>query len=1078
MTYTPKKTLKDNLDDLVVRKGQAVSFSFTNEELDASAHHRLYFTCENRLHHALKDEPWTDKIYMLIDDCLNPDMANRRRFALDLSTKKPQPFPRRALIQLLWPTFVDVATYGATDLFKFGIFAKANNLKIHKGGFLRLRLERWEKKNDVHPILSSGAPDEVHIIDIPEGNFDYTEFSKVVRIPDSTASLVMTVEGENYEGNVYFEEPYLLSSTGNNICPDFDLCIPKLEHFMWLGQNLSKKEWPEVDIRLNGKSVYSGEVFLRIHRYAPIEIEIPDEITLEKENELTITYNSDYHDTVPLSIREAMLLEKPKQNFHIVYCPETAVWGKELCVLIRTETDNVTLYCPSKDFTASTPLAFGKAGLYSARFSMKKFENRQTLTLSDGTLSESVEITKVITRGEDGVVIGSSDMIYIDNSDYSAMEDFLEWYYENEMGNLITIRPSYRWGGERAVNPAVWEKFCEIAEGMDTYYAHMMDGRDLPSLSANPSIAMLEGKNFLGKQDHERDGQVSYWPHPFSGIVPITNAYFALSQRLYRENPEITYEDYSGHNLRIYDNNHLALRRTVCERADMKEAYLCTISDLENLQRTCTRHTGPSVFFKYFYQSGYDWAGAETMYSCMEPLLAFTRGAAKAYGKTAIGVHHAVQWATYPHDTEERYRRFALALSTSYLNGVTEINTEEGFWHLESRFAYHHRFSEACREHRKPEKQLYRYIASHTRSGRFYTPIAFLHGRYDGWDGFDRTRIFGMTHMLIGEAELSWSLMRVFYPLSMPNDMNLRFPCESPLVDDKPRGCYSGTPRGSIDVLPVEAGDYSDYKLLSFVGYNSADKKDFDRLLDYVKKGGMLLGGWPHFSPTTDLEDIQSYRHTYLSHPLTNCLTDGAPEFSVQSYKGKPIPACVNLTNGGEVLERTDQGTPLVYSLSCGKGKIILVNCKFYPANEAIRPVYEKILCDLQAQFANDETTEIICGEDVQYTTYLQEDGTKHFYLTPVDWYNKPDFTRYASLRVGEDVLPISLSFGAIVKIVATDTIAAWCEEESAEVLSISEQAVTVQGVDTVTLHIFTGGKETIHTLNCSKKPTKTVSLS
>lgn len=1080
MIYIQKKSIKDDLSDLVIRKGQTVKFDFSGEEITKGAHHRLYFTCEDRMHYGLKDEPQTDKIYMLIDDSLNTEMAVNRRYCLDMSCREPKPFVKRAMIQIMWPPFVDDVTYGATEDWNFGVYTTAKDLKIEDGGFLRMRLEIFNKREGVPAKLTCDPPVRIINVDIPEGTYDYSAIMQSVHIPnDTTASVVIYLEGENYSGEVYFEEPTLLSSTKKNACPDFDLCIPNLERFIWVGQSLSKKEWPELEIKFNGQTIHDGEVFLRIHRYAPVEIDIPDELPILDENEITIKYNSDYHDTVPLAIREAFILEKPKQSFSIAYTPEAATWGRDICVLLRTEKDNITLRSLNEDFEPLTTMNFEKAGLHTARFRAKKCENHQMLTLSDGETVDSVEIVRMVRREDDNVVAGTSDLIYIDNSSESSMQDYLEWFFGLELGNLLTIRPAYRWGGQRTINKEVWDKFREICEGMDAVYAHMIDGRDLPGWDKNPSPEMLEGKNFLGRQQHERDGQVGYW----SASAPVSNiseSYFTILQRMARETPNNVNLFYTPENICVHkETQKIALYRDMNCNADMKEGYECTVHNLDRIRHPLTtRHTGTTMWFKYFYQAGYDWAGAETMYSSMEPLLAFTRGAAKAYGKKAIGVHHAVQWATYPHDTEERYRRFMLALYTSYMHGVTEINLEEGYWHLESRLAYHHRFSEACTRHREPEARLWRFISSHTRSGRYYTPIAMLHGRYDGCIGFGSNRLWGMKNMLAGEAEKSWTLMKVFYPLSRISDIgSMSTGGVSPLVDNKPRGFYTGTPRGNLDVMPIEQGDYSDYKLLAFLGYNMADSADLDRLLEYVKAGGTLLGTWAHFSYTTDLSEIQSYNHKYLRHPLTDALSDGKPLFGKRTVNGLETEVCINLAKGGNVLATTDDGSPLAYEISVGEGRIIIVNSRFYPANEAIRPIYENILASLQAEYAKAETTEIICGNDVQYTVYLQDDGTKHYYLTPVDWYNSPEPKRYAKVRVGEDIYDIELDFGVIVKAVATDDCFAWTDEDTAEVLEIGENSVTLQGVDSVTLHVLKDGKERVYNLEFAKEPMVKVTL-
>ncbi len=1083
MIFQPQKTVKTDLTDYVLKRGQSASFRFTGEGLSESDHHCLYFTCEDRMHYALKDEPQTERLYMLIDDSLDTEHTRSRRYCLDLSCQKPMPMiAKRASTKIKWTPPVSAIMIGATDEWELGIWAMAKNLKIEEGGYLQICLERWDKKPGVDPLLTKEAPDATEIVSIPEGTYDYTFFSKKFEISrKTTACVLITVEGENYSGEVYLEEPTLSTSTGKNACPDFDISVPNLNDFMWVGQSLSKKEWPEFVISINGREIHRGEVFLRIHRYPSVELAIPDDLVFGEENEITFTYTSHYHDTVPLSIREVMILARPKKLFQITYCPRTAVIGKDVCVLIRTDEDNLTLTCKSPDFEPVSPLTFAEKGIHAARFHAKKAMNHQKLTLACNGVTDTAEILHMAERGEDNVICGSGDMIYIDSNHQECVEDYLEWFLEQEMGDLVTVRPCYRWSSHRTLVPAVWKKFCEICNEMDVKYAHMLDGRDLAAIPHNPSLEMMQGKHFLGRQLHERDGQAFYWNYPAFQYIPTNPVFWDMGQRISRQCPDTVETVYGAGNLIIAERGRGALYHNIDCAPDMKSAHESAMDTLHVLrQGGSTRHTGPSVMFKYFYESGFDWCGAETMDSTMEALLAFQRGAAKAYEKDTFGVHHAVQWSTKPHDTEPRYRRFLLALYTSYLQGVHQINTEEGFWHLESGYFNHHRFSEATTRHREQEVRMTRFARAHTRSGKYYTPIAILHGRYDGWNGFIGVRLWGMPHMQSGEAELSWQLLKVFYPLDRIEQTGMCVTGTSAGPDgkdDKPRGMYSGTPRGNVDVMPVEKGDYSDYKLLAFLSYNAAEHSDFDRLEAYVRKGGTLLLGWPHLATTTNLADIQAYNQHYIYHPIMTALTYGAPVFEKRTYNGKSLSVCVNVAKDIEVLETTDDGTPLVYAVKMGEGRIILINSKLYAANEIIRPVYEKTLIDLQAALAAEEPDEMNCDVDVQYTIYAQEDGARHYYVTPVDWYNQPDFKRHATLRVGEEHYGIDIPFGTIYKIVVKDGVAAWADEETSEVLSVSETEVTVQGVDLVTVHILKDGVEKVVIVDCTDEPKRTISL-
>ena len=83
----------------------------------------------------------------------------------------------------------------------------------------------------------------------------------------------------------------------------------------------------------------------------------------------------------------------------------------------------------------------------------------------------------------------------------------------------------------------------------------------------------------------------------------------------------------------------------------------------------------------------------------------------------------------------------------------------------------------------------------------------------------------------------------------------------------------------------------------------------------------------------------------------------------------------------------------------------------------------------------------------------------------------------FSMVRVGEDIYDIELDFGVIVKAVATDDCFAWTDEDTAEVLEIGENSVTLQGVDSVTLHVLKDGKERVYNLEFAKEPMVKVTL-
>ena len=349
MPYSVKKDLNRQLNDIILRKNKECSFDFDADGLDKSAHHRLYLTVEDRMSSIFKDEPFGDKLYQLIEDSLNPDEAELDRYCLDMSEKKPRPFMKCAVVKRHWNGSPTDGLYGfkkaINNVWDFSVFAKAENLKIEDGGYLRIRFESWDIKAGVDTHITAQAPDHTVLVDIAEGSYPYTKFGKDIEIDcNTTACVIMYVEGENYSGNVYFERPSLTASNGVNVIPRFDVAVPckqdRYREHNWLGMNLTKKEWPVFRMEINGKVFFEDETFLRIHRYSPVEIQIPDGY-IQDNNVIKIKYLSDYHDTVPVAIKEVKILQKPKAPFHIHYTPDNAVKGRDIPLLIETENDNM-----------------------------------------------------------------------------------------------------------------------------------------------------------------------------------------------------------------------------------------------------------------------------------------------------------------------------------------------------------------------------------------------------------------------------------------------------------------------------------------------------------------------------------------------------------------------------------------------------------------------------------------------------------------------------------------------------------------------------------------------------------------
>jgi hypothetical protein len=583
----------------------------------------------------------------------------------------------------------------------------------------------------------------------------------------------------------------------------------------------------------------------------------------------------------------------------------------------------------------------------------------------------------------------------------------------------------------------------------------MTEGRDLPGLAINPSVKMLEGEHFLGRQLHEVDGQMYYWGTNIFGTTRMNDMYYNLTQRMFIEKPENTHDTFGPNNTTVINDGVTWLHSENVDD-DMKKTGDDSVRKLSIMRNGTPRHTGPSIMSRYFYNAGFDFFGAELMYGSMETNVTFLRGSAKAYGKKRLGAHHAMQWSSSPHDAAEKYRRYRLALYVGYMQGITDINTEEGLWHIEEYYSYFNRFTDACKAYLKQQQDFARYVAVHTRRGRYYTPVAYVHGRYDGTLGFGKNKPFGVRSFGDCDAEKSWeNMLKLFYPLSRPSDPIYVHNCPP-----SPVGYYSGTPYGNVDSIPLDGNVQMlpEYKAVSFVGYNYATAEDMDALYDYVSNGGVAVLSWPHLSVTTNRKDIACNNFDIIDHSLVNKMTNGTPKFTKEKINNTEVEICTNLSSEFKVCSTTDSGYPLKAELALGKGKIYLINAKAYPYNSAIKDTYEDTVKSLNLAFVKEENAWIECGNDVEFTVYDQDNGARDIYVLAVDWYNDPSTERIFTLCVDGYKYELCIPFGIMMKISVKDGKAIFAYSEDAEIIFKDSNTASVQGHGDMTVNVAKEG--------------------
>lgn len=1034
--------------------------------------YRLFTVGETEQFYLWKDEPDCPNLYYMLTDALDTKHAIRDRYCLSFSCKKYEDYLKRIYKKVMWKPMLSYLSMNPVPTeWKAGLTVSAKGLSFKKDGFLRMRIDIRLKKENVDPHSVLLPADQSFVIDIPEGTYFGDHLSIPIQIPEDTANVGVFVEGKRFKGECYIEQPHL-SASGHNLLPSFNEAVQNRTHMDWAAQYLSRKELPEFRVKLNGNVIYQGEIFERCHRHSEWEICLPSKL-LKENNVLSYQLISDYHNPLPYTFYEVGVIEESAAPLSILAVSEVAPAGGKARVLINTQQANLRVKFQSESnlLSANDEWFFKSKGLHGILLDCLDVGADASFQLSwDGGKANGA-VKRIAKKSDDGVITGTGDMVYICQND-DSMEEYLSWYISNAIGDFITIRPTYRWSGTKLLNKKVFKKFTKLMNELDMKYVLMADGRELPGISAQPDEQLLKGKGFLGVQQHERDGAQFYWT-PKTAQTLFDEQKLDLMHFAYSEDPDHTSSKFSEGNF-YYNNgtmNIYADRRRFDDYCDERKK---SVDSLRNSKRERdSRHTGPSSVFKYMAEAGYRWLGAETMYQTMEPIMGFIRGVAKEYKMPTFGVHHAVQWSTTPHLSPARYRRYRLALYASYMLGANDINTEEGLWRLEEFYEYHHRFGEACRNHLKQQQDFYKYVSSHTRSGAFYTPVAFVHGRDDGVTFVGKNNSWGHHGEKRTTADDSWDLLKSVYPMAKPRALLYRHPCP----ERESQGYHTGTPFGNLDVIPAEAKSeiWQEYSAAIFMGYNRFTHEDGEKILQFLHQGGKVLLCDAHLTTTCTYSEIYAGSLSIQKNPLV--MSDGEPVFVNDFVENTELLVCENPLPPDRVLAYTDSGRPLICVYHVGKGELVVVHTREYPAHPAISALYEEQIRSICKEMASKENVWAETGNDVEFAVYRQADQSSHIYFLAVDWYGDPNIVRNATLRIGTDRYVLSIPFGVMIKCVCKESVSVFAESEDGEVLSVENGVATVQGEGVVSFRICKNGKQRVETLDFTKSVLQYIKL-
>lgn len=915
----------------------------------------------------------------LIDDNLDSENKLNDEFSLYFKGDN-NPFERHAYNRI---TGVDFGK-GVVDM---EIAYKRNKLKTSVNGDFGVELQIYNKKEGRHPDDVYDKADSIVFIPIPEGSGNFKVLKKTIKLPSNVATILVRVGGTGFSGECWVEAP-IFKVDGKEVFSSPFIQNKKRgdDYNYWVGVNMATRSWPKWKLEFNNKTIFEGNIFDRASDIADFYITLPKDIEGKGNLKLSLVKEKN-RVAFPYELRSMQLLEESAEDFEIISIPKFVSVGDTAAFLIETNRPNVTLNISSKSNNISfvdNNVALNKPGLHALQFVANGSDVNVEVVFSSGNIEKTGDIKQLIVKEKDNIFLSSGDEIYIDK-EYEPYDQFFKWYFRNRVGNWYHFRPSYQWSGVRITNNEVASHYTNLLNKMQVPYAWQVEGRTLAATKINPSISVLQSPMFRGKQAHENDGGYYYWQHFLynglhSDMAARTRPYggiFAKHRPIYTDHGIfIHYDPYAVENM-----------------ADGADRF---VANLSYSRGESTRHTGPSTMFRYLYQAGYEWLGAEQMYGPEDIIMSALRGASKAYGKENYGSLHAVQWGSKPFTDPKHSLRFFNSLATAYMHGSSHINTEEALWTDEYS---NDRFTKSGKEHLYAQHQILDYIETHSRKGDLYTKIAVIQGRNDAWKSFGRTSAWSQNKdkWEFNKAMESFDLLKVFYP-----ENNVDY-CSTD-------GLFTSTPFGAVDILPIEASNevMNQYDVLIFLGWNTFTNADFIRLKKFVEKGGTLLLSAAHLN-----SELQPDKETSF-----------------------PKDDTVIKTLLGEDYKMYDDRK----EISLGNGHIIYYPNKMYPAESEIRDSYTNDMVKLANKIASKEKSRswVNSAPNINFSVWDSK-SLRTIYLLNVDW-KSDNMSQPAELVINNRSFPIDVDRYLIKTIRSADAVAATMSSNTSDIICIEKK--------------------------------------
>ena len=487
---------------------------------------------------------------------------------------------------------------------------------------------------------------------------------------------------------------------------------------------------------------------------------------------------------------------------------------------------------------------------------------------------------------------------------------------------------------------------------------------------------------------------------------------------------------------------------------DLREAFDSYIAEAKEKTKKSKELYGgmtsvieATPLLKYLYETDIDIVISEFLTGNLDYQVAYARGAARGYGRDKWASLIAHEWyGGIRNDDPLKFKRLKLIYDYLYMAGCNCTFIESGEFSIRSYGYYYDINHKYCKEYRRIREDFTKSVADDVRP----TPnpmckVGIVHGNYDAFVGFFSSSLMyhrNIEEWVMQDSERSWHLLENIKNSTLwhnPHEYGDYAYCNAPGY-------------GDYEIVPIESSIEAlcEYEYLIFLGWNSMTEEYYEKLKEYVRRGGNLIMSAAHLNTNTvrdgkylpiydgKLSDflgcdivgterrdgsVKFVRDSMMKNVLYPVVQNedqavvaaawvavdplfpsGNIDFVNINCKSCEVIAYANVAK--EHIRETDP--PAVIENKYGKGVVSLITELKYPGNSENRLFYSYIMRAIFSASHRGCDVKVIANDRIKFTVYDAGDGKRKIYLL------NTDFSLPSTVIVKTDVEEIKLTLDSL----------------------------------------------------------------